>query len=185
MKLEADGDSGSGKNAGSETAASVSAVAGDVGRPARPESLVSTEGDDATTVPVAISTRVAKKVELSIPSSSSSSPSDQPGRESTLRQHHPPPRASNVFFMKNRSRSVELKDRLTQFKASMPDFRRSEILTSRPRNERHVLNEIVSILIQRRSELDEMNGIEAAIRYLVHKDNYNETAFNKRAQRIW
>ena len=67
----------------------------------------------------------------------------------------------------------------------MPDFRRREILTSRPRNERHVLNEIVSILIQRRSELDEMNGIEAAIRYLVHKDNINETAFNKRAQRIW
>ena len=61
----------------------------------------------------------------------------------------------------------------------MPDFRVREILTSRPRNERHVLNEIVSILIKRRSELDEMNGIEAAIRYLIQKDNGNETAFNE------
>ena len=95
------------------------------------------------------------------------------------------PRKSNIFLVRDRSGSTVLQDRLKKYKDSMPDFRVREILTSRPRNERHVLNEIVSILIKRRSELDEMNGIEAAIRYLIQKDNGNETAFNERAQRLW
>ena len=94
------------------------------------------------------------------------------------------PRKSNIFLVRDRSGN-STSGSTEKYKDSMPDFRVREILTSRPRNERHVLNEIVSILIKRRSELDEMNGIEAAIRYLIQKDNGNETAFNERAQRLW
>ena len=94
-------------------------------------------------------------------------------------------RPSHIFFVRDRSGSTLLKDRLEKYKGEMSEYRRRNILTSRPRNQRHVLNEIVSILIKRRSELDEMNGIEAAIRYLLHKDINNQIAFNKRAQRIW
>jgi hypothetical protein len=189
---EEKGGEGGGGEDGPNTggnAAKKGALAENISVPLHPESLASEEGKKAA------ATSASKKVAFDLSSfSTTSSASRQPmlslaperqqaeGGDVSRRSAS---RASNVFFNRNRTGSVLLQDRLARYKEGMPDFRRREILTSRPRNERHCLNEIVSILIQRRSALDEMNGIEAAIRYLVHKDNDNETAFNKRAQRIW